>query len=68
MCCCIMIYIQTLGSIIMEKLRMLGTGSAMVTKCYNTCFTISNNEENEYFLVDTGGENTILSNLEKAIC
>ena len=52
----------------MEKLRMLGTGSAMVTKCYNTCFTISNNEENEYFLVDTGGENTILSNLEKAIC
>lgn len=63
-----MIYIQTLGAIIMEKLRMLGTGSAMVTKCYNTCFTISNNEENEYFLVDTGGGNTILSNLEKAIC
>ena len=50
----------------MEKLRMLGTGSAMVTKCYNTCFTISNNEENEYFLVDAGGGNTILSNLEKA--
>lgn len=68
MCCFIMIYIQTLGAIIMEKLRMLGTGSAMVTKCYNTCFTISNNEENEYFLVDTGGGNTILSNLEKAIC
>ena len=58
-----MIYIQTLGGIIMEKLRMLGTGSAMVTKCYNTCFTISNNEENEYFLVDAGGGNTILSNL-----
>lgn len=42
---------------------MLGTGSAMVTKCYNTCFTISEGEE--YFLVDTGGGNTILSNLEK---
>lgn len=29
----------------MEKINMLGTGSAMVTKCYNTCFTISNNDE-----------------------
>ncbi|MCY6353813.1 MBL fold metallo-hydrolase [Clostridium sp. ZS2-4] len=48
----------------MEKLTMLGTGSAMVTKCYNTCFTISINDE--YFLVDTGGGNTILTNLEKA--
>ena len=47
----------------MEKLTMLGTGSAMVTKCYNTCFTISNNDE--YFLVDAGGGNTILTNLEK---
>lgn len=42
---------------------MLGTGCAMVTKCYNTCFTIHNGDE--HFLVDTGGGNTILSNLEK---
>ncbi|QGU94663.1 MBL fold metallo-hydrolase [Clostridium bovifaecis] len=48
----------------MKKLTMLGTGSAMVTKCYNTCFTLSNG--NEHFLVDTGGGNTILTNLEKA--
>lgn len=47
----------------MEKLFILGTGSAMVTKCYNTCFTISNNDE--HFLVDAGGGNTILSHLEK---
>lgn len=47
----------------MEVLNILGTGSAMVTKCYNTCFTIS--QGNEHFLVDTGGGNTILSNLEK---
>lgn len=47
----------------MEKLIMLGTGSAMVTNCYNTCFTIT--DENEHFLVDTGGGNTILANLEK---
>lgn len=47
----------------MEKIHILGTGSAMVTKCYNTCFTISN--EDEHFLIDAGGGNTILSNLEK---
>ncbi|MCB2293701.1 MBL fold metallo-hydrolase [Clostridium algoriphilum] len=47
----------------MELINILGTGSAMVTKCYNTCFTISN--EKEHLLVDTGGGNTILSNLEK---
>ncbi|AOR24804.1 MBL fold metallo-hydrolase [Clostridium taeniosporum] len=47
----------------MESITMLGTGSAMVTKCYNTCFTIS--KDNEHFLIDAGGGNTILSNLEK---
>lgn len=48
----------------MEKINILGTGFAMATKCYNTCFTISN--EDEYFLIDAGGGNTILSNLEKS--
>ena len=48
----------------MEKLTILGTGSAMVTKCYNTCFTISDNEQ--HFLIDAGGGNTILSQLEKS--
>lgn len=48
----------------MEKITILGTGSAMVTKCYNTCFTLSN--DNEHFLIDAGGGNTILSNLEKS--
>lgn len=48
----------------MEKLNFMGTGSAMVTKCYNTCFTLSKDEE--YFLIDAGGGNTILSNLEKS--
>lgn len=47
----------------MEALNILGTGCAMVTKCYNTCFTIYNGQE--HFLVDTGGGNTILCNLEK---
>ena len=46
------------------KLTMLGTGNALVTKCYNTCFVFS--ENNQYFLVDGGGGNTILQQLEKA--
>lgn len=46
-----------------EKLFILGTGHAMVTKCYNTCFTISSGDE--HFLVDTGGGNGVLTNLEK---
>ena len=48
----------------MNKITMLGTGSAMVNKCYNTWFTIS--KDSEYFLVDCGGGNTILTNLEKS--
>lgn len=47
----------------METINILGTGCAMVTKCYNTCFTLSNGEE--HLLVDTGGGNTVLANLEK---
>ncbi len=46
------------------ELIMLGTGHAMVTKCYNTCFAIRN--AGMYFLVDGGGGNGILSQLEKA--
>lgn len=48
----------------MEQMIMLGTGNAVVTKCYNTCFAIE--EDGEFFLVDTGGGNGILSQLEKA--
>ena len=46
------------------KIIMLGTGHATVTKCYNTCFIIENN--NQYLLVDGGGGNTLLRQLEKA--
>ncbi len=47
-----------------ETLHILGTGNATVTKCYNTCFALQQDEE--YFLVDTGGGNGILAQLEKA--
>lgn len=46
------------------KLTMLGTGMAMVTECYNTCFALQN--EGETFLIDGGGGNTILKQLDNA--
>ena len=32
------------------KLTMLGTGNALVTECYNTCFVIE--DKGQYFMVD----------------
>lgn len=48
----------------MEKLIILGTGNANATKCYNTCSAIQN--EQGYLLVDAGGGNGILLQLERA--
>ena len=45
------------------KLTMLGTGNAMVTNCYNTCFAFE--EDGRCFLVDAGGGNEILVRLDK---
>ena len=47
----------------MMELTMLGTGHAMVTECYNTCFIIS--EQDNCFLIDGGG-NAILRQLKLA--
>ena len=47
----------------MEQLYVFGTGNAIVTRCYNTCFAIKNSD-GEYFMVDTGGGNGILRILE----
>ncbi|MBE6971812.1 MAG: MBL fold metallo-hydrolase [Ruminococcaceae bacterium] len=46
------------------KLTILGTGNAMVTQCYNTCFALGETEE--FLLVDTGGGNGILRQLADA--
>lgn len=48
----------------MERIHILGTGNAMVTECFNTCFAIENN--GKYFMTDTGGGNGILSRLKEA--
>lgn len=40
------------------ELTMLGTGNALVTECYNTCFVLQ--EDQQYFMVDGGGGSTIL--------
>lgn len=46
------------------QLVVLGTGNAMATRCYNTCFALKRG--NEHFLVDAGGGNGIFIQLEKA--
>lgn len=45
------------------KLTMLGSGSAAVKNCYNTCFVFS--DDCEHFLVDAGGGNQILKLLDE---
>lgn len=42
---------------------MLGTGSALVTRCFNTCFVLDTGEGR--MLVDAGGGNGVLSQMEK---
>ena len=46
------------------NLTLLGTGNATVTHCYNTCFVL--HESGQYLLVDGGGGNGLLCQLEKA--
>ncbi len=51
------------------KLTMLGTGNAVVTECYNTCFVLEDEtrpQEDRYFLVDGGGGNGLLHQLKAA--
>ncbi|SKA23640.1 ribonuclease Z [Megasphaera cerevisiae DSM 20462] len=48
-----------------NELIMLGTGNAMVTRYYNTCFLIRTADGN-CFLTDAGGGNGILGRLEDA--
>lgn len=58
------------------KLTILGTGNAAVCECYNTCFALTdtndencaNNQDcqpkNQHFLIDAGGGNRILKHLK----
>ncbi len=48
----------------MDKLIVLGTGNASATRCYNTCFALSDGAE--YFLADGGGGNGILRQTAEA--
>lgn len=47
-----------------ERITMLGTGEAVTTKCYNTCFALRT--PSSALLVDGGGGNGILVQLERA--
>ena len=46
----------------MEELIILGTGNANAVRCYNTCFALRTGRE--YFLIDAGGGNGILRQLQ----
>lgn len=47
-----------------NRIIMLGTGSATVTRCYNTCFVVESGSDR--LMVDAGGGNGILGQLSKA--
>lgn len=47
-----------------ERLVILGTGHAHVVRCFNTCFIMQNDED--CLLVDAGGGNGILTQLDNA--
>ena len=47
-----------------SEIIILGTGNALVTHCYNTCFALR--DENTTLLVDAGGGNGILRQLREA--
>ena len=53
-----------ISEVIPMEITMLGTGHALVTECYNTCFVI--NDNGKYFMVDGGGGNTILHQIKCA--
>lgn len=48
----------------MTKLIMLGTGNALVSECFNTCFIINSGSGN--LLVDTGGGNYLIHQIRHA--
>ncbi|MBQ6578771.1 MAG: MBL fold metallo-hydrolase [Bacteroidales bacterium] len=48
-----------------NNVLMLGTGNAHATRCYNTCFVLYS-KGGSVLLVDAGGGNGILTQLEKA--
>ena len=60
----IIIWEYKIGKVLFMKITMLGTGNAMVTECYNTCFVL--HEDGKYFLVDGGGGNTLFRQLKYA--
>ena len=46
-------------------ITMLGTGNALATRCYNTCFTL-HSSGGTVLMVDAGGGNGVLTQLERS--
>lgn len=49
------------------RLVILGTGNAMATRCYNTCFALCP-PGGDILLVDAGGGNGIFRQMERPPC
>jgi ribonuclease Z len=48
----------------MKKITMLGTGNALATRYYNTCFVVQ--QDDTLLMVDAGGGNQIFNQLQRA--
>ena len=51
------------------KITMLGTGNALVSEVYNTCYVLTDEEKQgteKYFMVDAGGGGQIVHQLKYA--
>ena len=48
-----------------SSITMLGTGDALATRCYNTCFTL-HSSGGTVLMVDAGGGNGVLTQMERA--
>ena len=48
-----------------DEIIILGTGNAMVTRCYNTCFVVRS-KSGATMMVDAGGGNGILHQMAQA--
>jgi ribonuclease Z len=48
-----------------NSITMLGTGNALATRCYNTCFTL-HSSGGTVLMVDAGGGNGVLTQMERA--
>lgn len=63
LCCAERCFSTQPNDMMHNEILMLGTGNALVTRCYNTCFLLRS-RSGAQLMVDAGGGNGILAQLE----